>query len=85
MTTARRTVLSEIMSAAWTWRRAIGCTMAEALRTAWRRWKADQRGFVRIVTLRSPIKSPTTNRLAVGPYARTRDWEAGRMIARFGY
>ena len=40
MTLTRREALCQIMFVAPSWRRQIGCSMAEALRTAWRAAKA---------------------------------------------
>ena len=83
MTTTRRTYLRRVMEMAHAWRRSVRCTMAEALRTAWRRIKLETAPVVRIRHLKSVC--PTSNRLAGARYGRTRDWQAGRQIASVGY
>ncbi len=81
MTTSRRETLRTIMQMAWSWRRAVGCSMADALRTAWRKAKQAAAPVQPIVYLKSPILSPTSNRFAGQRYGRVRDWQAGRQVA----
>ena len=52
MTTTRREALRQIMLVAHSWKRQIGCSMAEALRTAWHAAKVKMVARVELRTVK---------------------------------
>ena len=75
MTPTRREQMRQIMMVAHSWRRQIGCSMAEAMRTAWRAAKAKMAAPVKMHRVK-----PWT-RPAVSPIAATA-FVVGRYNAR---
>ena len=75
MTTTRREQMRQIMMVAHSWKRQIGCSMAEAMRTAWRAAKIKMAAPVKVHRVK-PYSRP-----AVSPVAATA-FVVGRYNAR---
>ena len=85
MTTGRREQMRQIMLVAHSWRRQIGCSMAEAMRTAWRAAKAKMAVPVKVHRVK-PYTRPAVSPIAstafvVGRYNARRSAWMGSKIA----
>ncbi len=85
MLPSRREALRQIMLVAHSWKRQIGCSMAEALRTAWRAAKIKMAAPVKVHRVKPyarPVVSPlTATAFVLGRYNSKRSAWMGSKVA----